>query len=349
MSDLQPYTCIVTSCDKTQIPYPNKQTWADHLDQEHGFFDSLSNPDGFACALCKEHIKADVGRKSMVSHLARHLEEVSLTILPGNAEVDDNYNYASNESTLTSIAGDTPDREAPAASKDAGEGQNLASQPPDMSPQNLAGTKYEVPTEPLLEMSAEIPASTTAPFLTGDFSTSYWAWTEQDLSTLSELPLLGSEDSPDGILAQESLTTSMPSEVLTSPSNYAHLGTTVTTGHQPERANDGAGPPEEALGCYFSCDKCDEAFRRQGDLRKHQKNHTRRRCCPLCNQGFAERKDLNRHLWVKHPKEAHQYGVPGSYRVPCPHVPCPYIDREDNVRRHIKLVHSSASTPKQQA
>ncbi|KAH6843469.1 hypothetical protein B0I37DRAFT_315039 [Chaetomium sp. MPI-CAGE-AT-0009] len=55
--------------------------WAYHLELEHGFAD-LSKE--MTCPLCQEHIGS--GR---IAHLSSHLEEVALTILPANAESDD--------------------------------------------------------------------------------------------------------------------------------------------------------------------------------------------------------------------------------------------------------------------
>ncbi len=49
-----------------------------HLDLEHGFA-NLS--ESFTCPLCQEELMS--GEKA---HMARHLEEVSLTIVPANLE-----------------------------------------------------------------------------------------------------------------------------------------------------------------------------------------------------------------------------------------------------------------------
>ena len=60
-------------------------------------------------------------------------------------------------------------------------------------------------------------------------------------------------------------------------------------------------------------------------------NHTKRRKCDFCSAGGAEHKDLNRHMWSKHPDEARRLGVPKE-EDQCPR--CPYSGRRDNVKRH---------------
>ena len=60
-------------------------------------------------------------------------------------------------------------------------------------------------------------------------------------------------------------------------------------------------------------------------------NHTKRRRCKLCSAGGAEYKDLNRHMWSKHPDEARRLGVPKE-EDQC--LRCGYSGRRDNVKRH---------------
>jgi hypothetical protein len=60
-----------------------------HLELEHGFADQSKD---MSCPLCQETLKS-----GKASHLARHLEEVSLTILPANAESDDESDASSEE------------------------------------------------------------------------------------------------------------------------------------------------------------------------------------------------------------------------------------------------------------
>lgn len=51
------------------------------LEREHGFADALQD---LTCPLCPEHVGS-----GKASHMAQHLEEVSLTILPANAGPDE--------------------------------------------------------------------------------------------------------------------------------------------------------------------------------------------------------------------------------------------------------------------
>lgn len=64
---------------------------------------------------------------------------------------------------------------------------------------------------------------------------------------------------------------------------------------------------------------------------KHMNNHNKRRRCNFCDGGGAETKDLNRHMWTRHPNEARAFNIPKD-EVQCPM--CDYSGRSDNVKRH---------------
>ncbi|KAK4038583.1 hypothetical protein C8A01DRAFT_37492 [Parachaetomium inaequale] len=81
LSDLQPYVCVMTDCSFNLVPFSHKKAWIHHLELEHGFADLSKD---MACPLCQETISS-----GQLTHLARHLEEVALTILPANAESDE--------------------------------------------------------------------------------------------------------------------------------------------------------------------------------------------------------------------------------------------------------------------
>ncbi|KAK4233258.1 hypothetical protein C8A03DRAFT_19629, partial [Achaetomium macrosporum] len=82
LSDLQPYVCITASCGFSGVPFPDKMAWMQHLELEHGLRHEIT------CPLCQERIRDGPDTK-YASHLARHLEEVSLMILPANAEPEE--------------------------------------------------------------------------------------------------------------------------------------------------------------------------------------------------------------------------------------------------------------------
>jgi hypothetical protein len=88
-----------------------------------------------------------------------------------------------------------------------------------------------------------------------------------------------------------------------------------------------------------------KAFKRQCDLTKHQKNHRKPTLCPYpgCERGgeangFAEKKDLDRHIRRSHPDLEQQLNLPRDERS-CPLEDCSYHGRYDNVRRHILTLH----------
>ncbi|GAB1318156.1 hypothetical protein MFIFM68171_08366 [Madurella fahalii] len=102
----------------------------------------------------------------------------------------------------------------------------------------------------------------------------------------------------------------------------------------PHESGDGGGTDAGASSDLpFVCpyDGCNNSYPRQCDLDKHYNNHTKRRRCDLCDGGGAETKDLNRHMWSRHPEEARQRNIPRD-EDKCP--TCDYKGRKDNVKRH---------------
>ncbi|KAK4186261.1 hypothetical protein QBC35DRAFT_387692, partial [Podospora australis] len=61
--------------------------------------------------------------------------------------------------------------------------------------------------------------------------------------------------------------------------------------------------------------------------------------CRLCSKNGVEARGLRRHLWSRYPEEAKQMNVQ-SENQGCPVDGCEYRGREDNARRHLKLVHA---------
>jgi hypothetical protein len=60
--------------------------------------------------------------------------------------------------------------------------------------------------------------------------------------------------------------------------------------------------------------------------------------CPLCPKIISAVRDINRHLWSRHPQYAVQIGVKSETRD-CPFRGCRYRGRRDNVNRHYKTKH----------
>ncbi len=81
LSDLQPYVCVMATCNFSMVPFPDKRAWTSHLGLEHGLLDPSQE---LQCPLCQAQLQS-----GKVAHLSRHLEEISLTILPVNAPADD--------------------------------------------------------------------------------------------------------------------------------------------------------------------------------------------------------------------------------------------------------------------
>jgi hypothetical protein len=68
--------------------------------------------------------------------------------------------------------------------------------------------------------------------------------------------------------------------------------------------------------------------------RHHKRVHTKPLGCPLCpkaDYSAAQKREVNRHLWAKHPDYAQSNNIPRE-RATC--LECEYEGRRDNVRRH---------------
>lgn len=99
--DLQPYICTVSTCTTPDKLYCTRHEWLDHLKMVHpaamASDDTLKESRGITvCVLCKGDIELG---KTHDRHLARHLQELALFILPGGEEessVDENQDSESN-------------------------------------------------------------------------------------------------------------------------------------------------------------------------------------------------------------------------------------------------------------
>jgi hypothetical protein len=77
LSDLAPYSCIYASCMFAQTPFPNRKAWIDHLLLGHSNADICESKN---CLLCREPL--NVEKYALLTHILKHLEEISLSALP---------------------------------------------------------------------------------------------------------------------------------------------------------------------------------------------------------------------------------------------------------------------------
>ncbi|KAL8950998.1 MAG: hypothetical protein Q9222_002996 [Ikaeria aurantiellina] len=93
-SDLQPYVCTEIMCTTPDKLHTTNREWLDHLRIEHPPAKPLRSDtsiqthlDASTCALCKEDLPTSGSRRER--HLARHLQEVALFILPRTDDESD--------------------------------------------------------------------------------------------------------------------------------------------------------------------------------------------------------------------------------------------------------------------
>ncbi|KAK1759052.1 hypothetical protein QBC47DRAFT_97977 [Echria macrotheca] len=112
MSDLKPYICLEEDCN--QFGFDTREDWVSHLHLDHSY---SYVADMVACPLCCEQLR----HFSYIFHLGRHLEEISLSALPANANEDDGGDNAVVDSeSLIFSDDDLP----PPSSSDEGEGDD---------------------------------------------------------------------------------------------------------------------------------------------------------------------------------------------------------------------------------
>jgi hypothetical protein len=107
-SDIQPYVCVVLECNYANTPFSTKNEWENHVAAEH---DSLQTSEGLNCPICQDNL-----RKPPIqirSHIARHLEEIALTILPTNPDSEDGTDVDSGLASSASNFQSHVDDEAP--------------------------------------------------------------------------------------------------------------------------------------------------------------------------------------------------------------------------------------------
>jgi len=78
--DIRPYNCMVSSCNHSRLPFDTCNTWMAHIELDHAN-ESLFNYH--VCPLCLETIPE---KYALFSHLAKHLEQISLMAIPRRVE-----------------------------------------------------------------------------------------------------------------------------------------------------------------------------------------------------------------------------------------------------------------------
>ncbi|KAK4223486.1 hypothetical protein QBC38DRAFT_372996, partial [Podospora fimiseda] len=81
--DLLPYICLDIECSHSKTTFASREQWISHLALDHGMAPKW---EGIQCFLCTE--ETGQGKIAVIQHLARHLEEISLSALPTGIDSD---------------------------------------------------------------------------------------------------------------------------------------------------------------------------------------------------------------------------------------------------------------------
>ncbi|UPX16282.1 uncharacterized protein EKO05_0006691 [Ascochyta rabiei] len=82
-TDLQPYTCFYTGCPFNKTPFASRQLWSDHLELGHKLGSAW---EAVKCPLCLHY--TGNGRSTVLTHFARHMEDIALIALPLTIDSD---------------------------------------------------------------------------------------------------------------------------------------------------------------------------------------------------------------------------------------------------------------------
>ncbi|OLN81885.1 hypothetical protein CCHL11_07013 [Colletotrichum chlorophyti] len=102
--------------------------------------------------------------------------------------------------------------------------------------------------------------------------------------------------------------------------------------------------PAAAHPWHCTTDGCTKTFRKEAQLKQHQRVHRKALVCTICRaehrteHKFAQVRDLERHLQARHKDVAERTNVRSEIRQ-CPHPGCEHEGRRDNVSRHHKSKH----------
>ncbi|KAI0138655.1 hypothetical protein F4776DRAFT_663024 [Hypoxylon sp. NC0597] len=80
LADLQPWVCCQTSCPCSHTPFATRKEWIEHLRKGHSTHPEW---DDKTCPICTDVVP---GGLVAISHVAHHLEEISLAALPCSPE-----------------------------------------------------------------------------------------------------------------------------------------------------------------------------------------------------------------------------------------------------------------------
>lgn len=127
--DLQPYICTVAACSTPHTLFSTRHEWVQHLKEAHprewtgdenraGTTITESDKSSFCaiCPLCRSNSKSE---KQFVHHLARHLQELALFVLPqeeADSDIDDGpdpklFGKAISESSVSSTILTNPEHD----------------------------------------------------------------------------------------------------------------------------------------------------------------------------------------------------------------------------------------------
>jgi hypothetical protein len=83
-TDLRAYTCVFPKCSLFGAFFGDYEAMANHMASQHCETSGLLET---TCPLCTEHVQGPV--RSAIIHLARHMEEIALSVLPRGEELED--------------------------------------------------------------------------------------------------------------------------------------------------------------------------------------------------------------------------------------------------------------------
>lgn len=104
LTDLRPWVCCQISCPCDHKPFPTREEWVGHLRRNHTLHPVWDDKN---CPICLG-IVSD-GGLAMISHIERHLEEISLAVLPCDPDDNEENTTDTSQSDLVAMSDKIPD------------------------------------------------------------------------------------------------------------------------------------------------------------------------------------------------------------------------------------------------
>lgn len=256
--DLRPYSCYYDTCSRRHEPFELRNDWIEHIGLDHGLAPEWKSA---LCPLCLE--QTGDGRAQYSRHIASHLEEIALAVIPNDLESESECESEIGLSTA-SAEYSKDSHHSPAVRLD--KETEIASGLDQATPSALGDAGEQVET-------VSTSVANTKRHQSGRLNL-YTPKTDK----------LEPEEAPNPTGKGRRTSTS---SVHANRDYIVDLVDPSSARKQPDRKHP----------ANFQCSLCPKRFTRAYNLRSHLRTHTDERpfVCAVCGKAFARQHDRRRH------------------------------------------------------